>query len=589
MKTKPIFLSVVCVLLVCVPASGQEDILSAIPADAYGFVATKNLQASYDNIMLFARAIGAPAPKDNKLLPIRNNFGEIDLNGPAAVVLLDPQKFSEPPVAVLLSAADAEAVFQTHKAKALDTNVDLPAGVIKGPGGYLAVKRGFVVFAPKADHAAAVLASQEPLAIMPAARKAFEKGQIVLAGDLRGAAPFMIQTLNTVRAQMNAQMAGMARQMPQMAAIMDMVSIYMDVAESLVGQSDKLTVSLDVNAEQAVLTKRVLFRGDSPAADFLNAHRRLDPPSYEALPAGPFLVVAGASVVPENMKSLSDAFLKRLADLPSLKKELSAEQLQEITTAANASAALISGMAFTFNIGSPATGMLDMVARYDVSDVALYRQLSEKESDIGAMWSKAFGTPLDFIYSRAAENYSGVDIDTYKMQITPPEPGAQPDPVTAQQMQMLPMLYGPDMTFRLAAPNDEQVLFVMGGAGRMERAINVAQGNGSVLANNRKIMAAAGKLPANRFAEAHLDLGQVLPMIGMLAAMSGGGGGGMSATPGGQDLDTPLISFSASAEDNALRMDLVVPAKTVRTLTNSFGGTRNGSAVEEPSENFEED
>ncbi len=169
---------------------------------------------------------------------------------------------------------------------------------------------------------------------------------------------------------------------------------------------------------------------------------------------------------------------------------------------------------------------------------------------------------------------------------------AQQKQMMAQQMQMLPMLYGPDMTFRLAAPNEKQVLFVMGGSGRMQRAINVAQGNGSVLADDPKIIRAAAKLPADRFAEAHLDLGQVVPMIGMFAAMAGGP---PPTAPAAQAPVAPPISFSASAEDNALRVDLVVPSETIRTLVQTFmamqmqmmqqQGGPGGSA--EPSEGFE--
>ncbi len=577
MKATLTISTVLCLLLICTAATAQPDILSAVPADAFGFIATKNLQASYDNIMLFVEATGLHLPEENPLSAVQENLGQVNLNGPAAIILLDPEKFAEPPIALLFSAADAQAIFKAHQAKPQDTDEELPPGVVKGGNGYVAVKNGFVVFSPKADHAVAVLSGQGPPQIIPAARQAFDKGQIVLAGDLQGAAPFMIRTLNTLQAQMNAQMAAVAAQMPQMATAMDMFSVYMDLAQSLVEQTDKLTLTLDINAQGAVLTERVLFKVDTQAAAYLNAQAGLPAPTYNALPAGPFLLAAGASIVPENMKSLGDSFLERFANLPSFKEKFSTEQLQQMTTDANASAALISGMAFTFNFGSPMTGMLNMVARCDVSDVALYKELSKKETTTDAMWTKAYGMPLDFIYTSAAENYSGVDIDTYKMQITPPEPGVELDPMMVQQMQVLPMMYGPDMTFRLAAPNEKQVLFVMGGAGRMERAINVAQGNGSVLADDPRIIQAAAKLPANRFAEAHLDLTQVVPMIGMFATMAGAGG--MPAAAPGQVSDAPLISFSASAEDSALRVDIVVPAETVRSLVSSFGGTQSDAAA----------
>ncbi len=608
-----------CLLLTCTPAIAQEaasspvpelplatpavpGILSAIPADAYGFAATNNLQASYDNIVLFVQALGLPMPDENKLLAIQENIGQVDLNGPAAAILLDPQKFS-PPLALLFSAADAQAVFEAHQAKAQDSDEALPAGVVKGPDGYLAVKHGFVVYAPQADQVAAVLAGQTPLQIMPAAAQAFDKGQIVLAGDLQQAAPFLIQKLDEAKmaqAQMIAQM-GPAAQMPQMAMAVDMFAWEVDMAKALIQQADKLAVALDINAEQALLTKRVLFKADSAAAAFMNAQMGQKLPSYSALPAGPFFMAGAVNVVPENNQALANTILDSLMNLPSFKEKFSAEQIQQLTTDLTGSNAVVSSSAFTFNLVNPmaGTGMFNMVQRYDVSDSALYKELSKKECSASAMLAEAFGGPaMAFVYTTAAENYSDVDIDTIKMEITPPEPPAEDDPmaqqkqmIMAQQMQMMPMMFGPDMTFRLAAPNDKQILLVMGGAGRMERAINVAQGNGSVLADDPRIAQAVAKLPSDRFAEAHLDLGQVVPMIGMFAAMAGG----PPPTAPAQAPVTPPISFSATAENNALRVDLVVPSESIGTLVQSFMAMRmqmmqqrgGPGGPAEPSEDFE--
>ncbi|MCK4851102.1 MAG: hypothetical protein KAT11_07115, partial [Phycisphaerae bacterium] len=493
MKVSMTISIVLSLLLICTPAAAQEaatellledtpgrvpelplatpavpDILSAIPADAYGFIATKNLQASYDNIMLFAKALGVPTPDLNVLLAVEENLGQVDLNGPAAVVLLDPQKFPEPPIVLLFSASDPQAVFNVHQANAEGTDEELPPGVVKGADGYVAVKQGFVVFAPEADNVAAVLAEQAPLQIMPAAKEAFDKGQIVLAGDIQQAAPFIMQSLNMIQAQMTAQMA-QGPQMPQMTMVMEMVSVYMDCAQSLIQQSDKLTVALDINAEQAVLTKRVLFKADSPAAAFVNAQMGQKVPSYTALPAGPFLLAAATSMAPEQLSSLAETFMNKFANLPSFKKTLSDEQTTEMISEMKAFYAGSSTTAITFNIGSPMTGMFNMVGRYDVPDSAAFKkQMGEMyQAPYMTAWMESFGIPLKYIYTPAAENYSGVDIDTIKMEMTPPEAGAEPDP-TAQQMQMMmaqqmQMMYGPDMSFRLAAPNDKQVLFVMGG------------------------------------------------------------------------------------------------------------------------------
>ena len=72
-------LSAVYLLLVCLPVAAQPDILSAVPGDAYGFAATKNLQGSYDKIMAFAQAMGIPASDENQLLTIHEHLGQVDL------------------------------------------------------------------------------------------------------------------------------------------------------------------------------------------------------------------------------------------------------------------------------------------------------------------------------------------------------------------------------------------------------------------------------------------------------------------------------------------------------------------------------
>ena len=595
MKTAPTISIACCLLLFCSAAIAQEagppavaDIFSAIPGDAYGFVAVKNPQIFGANYMAFLRAVCPPSVFDSvaddldawtailEVLDVDIRVGPIDRNGPSGVVLLDPQKFGDYWGAVLFRASDPQAILRTHKAKAQDSDVDLPAGVVKVERGtFLGAKDGFIVFASGPEAVAAVINSETSFEIMPSAREAFDKGQIVFGADLQQAGPFMLQALNMARDRMTAQM-GPAIEIPEMATLVDIFSWEIAIAQALIEQSDKLTVALDMNGDRAVLTKRVLFKDDSSVATFMNAQMGQEPPSYAALPGGPFLLAAGSNLVPQNKQVLTDFLVGGLMNLPGVKKGFSDEQIQQMLADCKAKNALLSGMAVTLNLGSPMTGMINMVSRYDVSDSALLKELSKKESSAGgsaSMWIKLFDAPLKFVYTSAAENYSGVDIDTIKMEITGPEAGVVDDPMMVRQMQpTMAMMYGPDMTFRLAAPNEKQVLFVIGGSGRMERAINVAQGNGSVLADDARITQAVANLPADRFAEAHLDLSQLMPMMMMIWMMRSTmtGDGGMGAVPPAQPGDTPLISFSVSAEKNILRADMVVPTEAIKPLFEMF-------------------
>ena len=580
-------LSAVYLLLVCLPVAAQPDILSAVPGDAYGFAATKNLQGSYDKIMAFAQAMGIPASDENQLLTIHEHLGQVDLNGPAAVILLDPEEFPEEPVALLFSAADAVAVVDSLKS---ETAESLPSGVVKGADGYLAVKNGLVVFAPGPKQVIAVLAGQTSLETMPAVNAAFEQGQIVLAGDVQRARPWITQKLNVAKTKMTDQMA--EAPMAQMTIAADIFSWEIDLAQSLIKQTDKLMLTLDLTADRAVLTKQVLFEADSPAAEFMNSQIGQSAPTYNALPAGPFLMAAGANVATEQVQSLTRSILEQLMNLPSFKEKVSAEQVQRMIDDSVAVNSQVSGFALTANLGNPMTGMINMVARSDVLDAATQKELSRRmyESQGAAVYAGAWGMPMEYVYTSAAEAYSDVQIDTVKMQINPPAEGAEPDPMMAQQMQMMAVIYGPDMTFRVAAPTDKQMLFTVGGGSElMERAINVAQGNGSDLADQPKLKQAAASLPANRFAEAHLDIGQVMPMIMMLAMA--GGGGQPGAMPPGSSMQSPPISLSCSADTHTFRTDVVVPSATIKSLVEAIGpmmfqGGMGPGGSEPPGEEF---
>ena len=71
MRARVTSLAMVCLLLISLPAVGQQDIISAVPGDAFGFVATNDLQGSYDKLMALGAAMGIPVPPENQLLALQ--------------------------------------------------------------------------------------------------------------------------------------------------------------------------------------------------------------------------------------------------------------------------------------------------------------------------------------------------------------------------------------------------------------------------------------------------------------------------------------------------------------------------------------
>ena len=567
-----------CLLLVwALPASGA-DIFSAVPGEAYGFVATKNLQGSYENIMAFIEGIGAPAPSENFLEAISEHVGDVDLTGPAAVVLLNPEEYGDEGVVLLFSAADAAAVVREQgETNAESNDEDLPEGVVRGDDGYMAVKDGFVIYAPEAELAAQAASSETSIEVLPEVREAFEKGQIVLAGEMSKAGPWLIQMLDVLKSEMTEAMSmggGMS-----LSSGGQWLPLYIDMIKGLVAQCEKVGMGLDANGERAILTKRVQFKADSAAGKFMNAQAAVPMPSLGGLPAGSFLLAGAMNVEPTNLQNIGEAMMELMMELETIKEAVSEAGIAEMRAEAKAANGLISGYGFTLGIGSLTTGMLNMVVRYDVSDAKKLMEYSKNmyEGESAKVISKSSGVPINYVYTAGAEEYGGVQIDTLKMEITEAEEGSEL--TDEQQMQMMAaqqsfgMIFGPEMLMRMAATDEKHVVLSMGGGVEgMERVINTAKGRGTLLAEAGNLKQAAESLPKNRFAEMHLDLTQVMPMMMMGMAMAMGGQMDEPMPSVGPEAGVLPISMSVSAEANTLRADLVVPTASIKAMVEMIEG-----------------
>ena len=168
MKTGKIILTIVFVWLFSVPVLAEQDILSSIPQDAFGFVAAKSPQALFDNLCEIVPPLKDLDKSDDPVALIKEHLGDVNLNAPVVLVILPFERFADldddrPPIALLFSAADPQAVIEAHKAKVDDQpseSQDLPPGLTRIEDGYMGVKNGFIVFAPTSDSAAALLAGQ---------------------------------------------------------------------------------------------------------------------------------------------------------------------------------------------------------------------------------------------------------------------------------------------------------------------------------------------------------------------------------------------------------------------------------------------
>ncbi len=555
MKIRLIILTVFCLLLSCTLALGQADVLSSVPGDAYGFAAVKDPQGIVDQFKLLVPVLAEEDDFKDPLAPIRQVLGDVDLTGPVAVVMLkfDESDMDERPIAFLISAADPGAVLQSHKDKASADEEQLPPGVVKisaqdliNEDIYLAVKGNFVVVAFEPDMAGALANGQGSFEVLPEVRQAYEQGKIVLLGDVQRIRPMIIRVLNEDRSKTRAKVDQDSEQTIER----DMGLFSLDLTQSLVEQLDKFIYILDVSDKGVFYSVKAIFEADSSAAKFVNVLVGQPEPSYKSIPSGAFILAGAFRISPAQIDVITDGLLTKAVTYSSLAQKLGQESAQQLISDIKATYGQFSGLAFTAGMGSPATGMLNFVARFDVADAAAFKQQIKELCQSGFVSELIKDTGVQLIYTDAAQSYAGVGIDTIAVKLADTGPDNPPTNEAMKIMQVLPMVIGPDMSIRIAAPTEDQVLLIIGGGfERAEHVINVANGHGSSLADYPKMVKALATMPRSRIAEIYLDFGSIFSIVKNFVPRMGAILQGMNLA------DKPLVSASYSVEPNTLRFD----------------------------------
>lgn len=146
--------AVVCGMLACgSTAAAGEEILKLIPDDAFGFAIVRSVNTVDAKIGAFARAAGLPVP------PVAESLGKmlkidggVDMDRPAAVVLMEGKSSDRPAAVLLIPTSDLEALVANWGPEKGDDDV---WKVRVGPAASLCVRKGgYAVIAEARDEAA---------------------------------------------------------------------------------------------------------------------------------------------------------------------------------------------------------------------------------------------------------------------------------------------------------------------------------------------------------------------------------------------------------------------------------------------------
>jgi hypothetical protein len=150
--------------------------------------------------------------------------------------------------------------------------------------------------------------------------------------------------------------------------------------------------------------------------------------------------------------------------------------------------------------------MYRMAETFTVKDPAEYARLKAKmmtssKELMKAMMGQIGGMPggpmmkMDVDFKEAAETIEGLKVDVMKMKMEMELPPDAPPEAKAQVKAMMDATYGPEGMMMRMALVEKTVVFTIGDADTMARAIKAARGQAPELTTSPKVAAAVGSLP----------------------------------------------------------------------------------------------
>ncbi|MEE9296503.1 MAG: hypothetical protein V3W34_16285 [Phycisphaerae bacterium] len=526
------------------PGRSPQDVLSAVPAEAWAVLAVPSVTRLEQKLTAFGQQLQVPMMSPialgKMMLGITQGF---DDKGGLAVALLPLKDLSAPArsLVIFMPVTDYDALLAPWAPQPLEEGSAISKMALMNKESYVARFGRFAAVAQSAEVLTKVLGAKKSL------RDQLDKGRIeriekddltlwvnmgaVTSSDLYNGLAFLIQ--------MTGNDPELLRQFR--------------------------TASLSVRFDPAGVTIGGYMDAD-PESDSGKAMSSVQSTSRSlltGLPKDPFILAGGQMYNKESNKIGIKMLDKMMGQLTQQAGE-DVEQVEKLIE--TASEALLSLRHLSMSVSPLSASDEGMIAATMVlTTESDSKRLCQTFDKLVGMFKKMMADDARvaervgmFVYNADAEKVGGVAVDHFKVTLPPEE-------LDADWIRKIHKVIGPQgLLVRLATVDDKHVAVTLGGGkGHLARVIDVIKSKETPLAEDAGIKRVAGHVAKKRYVEFYLSADRLIKTVMAVAEAIGEKIPLTAAIP---EINAPLAVTSSPAGKAGVRMELFMPMEMISAV-----------------------
>lgn len=538
-------------------AAGPKDVLSAVPADAWGFVVLRSLETVDQKVALLNKMLGLELPPVTPMALTMTNLGTtLDVKSPVCIVLMDVQKYGtmDPGDAALaiVSANDPKAMMKQLGAD--EPTEGLYKITVMAQEAFATIKDKFVIVGKNKEcvtRASKATASLDK-DFAEARSTLLNKSDLYLSLSVRAALSAYKETIMPF-----LQMA-MAAQDPDGAGTQKLLKLFMEM--------EALDVSIALSEEGIALSAMTVAVKDSDLAKLTADTQNTSTSLLSVLPKEKYLLAIGAtggySEYAEkfsNPNMLSTVLKQARVDGIDLKAaEKLDKEVAKLLKAIGPWALSVSSL--------PAGdgGMIGLTLAVESKEPKVF--VDGLRNIYKTIWGLSddedFETVKDmFAHKADAETIDGNKVDTISLKM---DELAEMADMDEDDVKQLHTLIGKELVFRFGAVGPKHFVFSFGGGKDRFGSIcaTVRSKGGESLTADQGIAALAAKMPSPRSSEGFIAVDNILAMVKSVAKLMDEADEVPFEVP---VLDAP-VAICGVAIDNISQANIVIPAPLIKAV-----------------------
>lgn len=541
-------------------AQAAEDLLSAIPADAWAALTIRNVGEFDKKIISFSQQLNTPPM--SLLAMAKGMLGlvsGVNDDGGLAVVVMPLQNIMSPQDGLAIFVPVSDFGEMTSMLQPADAGDGMTKVMLAGQEGYCAQRGAFAVLAEKPETIKLVMAADASTGLSNVwsahQRERYQSDDVTL-------------WINANAVFNNPMVTGMLQMFSQ--GQMDMAAMAAMKSISLATRLDKSGFALGMFYS---------MDESSPQGKAISASNATDDSLLTGLPKDDYVMAFGASMSAAEAAMAAEQFGK-IANNPMLAANTDPQVLQTFASQLASVWGDLRGVSFSVsNTGGGGDGLIGFTKIVTVAGGAADKAkiVSELINSLGTIipMPDAQKVLKAVKYSAGAESIAGASVDHLDIDL------GQVEDMSEEDAAMVKKVVGSEgLMFRIATVDDTHLAVTLGGgAARLEDVIGTVKGGDAPLSADAGITKMAKQLRSKRTSEGYLSADNLMKMATRISEQFG-----EDAPPAMAEVNTPVAMVGGPVAAGEYQVDIAVPMEMIVAIKDmSMAAQSHGGQPDPPS------